>query len=104
MDTYKVWLPQNTAKFNIANVSLTEASNVVYAYCDLSALFASFSHYTDTSAPDHFVVLGFRIAGAMVNTVGDLTDCVSRGKAKNDGFMVGNCSAVLVSTLLDVKL
>jgi len=102
LDTYQIWLPQNTAKFNIANVALTEASNIVYAYCDMSALFANLSQYTDISNPDQFVVLGFRIAGALVNTVGELTDCVSVGKAKNDGYMVGSCSAVLASTLLDV--
>lgn len=38
--TYKVWLPENTAKFNLANVGLTEASNVVYAYCDISQIAA----------------------------------------------------------------
>ena len=36
LETYKIWLPQNTAKFNIANVGLTEASNVCYAFCDIT--------------------------------------------------------------------
>ena len=39
MSTSQFWLPANSAKFNLANVALTEASNIVYAHCSVDMLF-----------------------------------------------------------------
>ena len=104
LDTYQVWLPKNMAKFNIANNGLIESSNIVYAYCDMSVLAEKLSIYTYFSDPEVFVVVGARIAGAMINTVPELVGCISEGKVEEDGWKVGNCFATLVSTILDVKL
>ena len=38
MDNAEVWLPTKVAKFNIATVQLTEATNLVYAFCDYKKL------------------------------------------------------------------
>ena len=93
MDTWEIWLPKNTAKFNIASVQLTEAMNVVYAFCDTTSLFEELSKLVDFSDPDQFIVLASRIGGTFINTWGTLTTCIKRGQETNDGYMVGSCGA-----------
>ena len=36
VDHYEIWLPQNTMKFTMSMNSFLEASNVVFAYCDVT--------------------------------------------------------------------
>ena len=36
VDHYEIWYPNNTMKFNMSMNSFLEASNNVFAYCDVS--------------------------------------------------------------------
>ena len=104
LDTYQIWLPQNTAKFNLANVGLTEASNIVYAHCSVTQVANQLAQLADYENPDQYIIVFSRISGAMVNTIPELRTCVKRGNERRDGFMVGVCSAEMVTTLLDASL
>ena len=104
LDTYQIWLPQNTAKFNLANVGLTEASNIVYAHCSVTQVAAQLAQLADYSNPDQYIIVASRISGAMINTIPELRGCISEGNRKRDGYMVGVCSAEMVTTLLDASL
>ena len=104
LDTYEIWNPKNTAKFNIANVQLTEASNIVYAHCDVSTLAGQVGQIFDYEDPDQYIVIASRIMGAMINTIPELRSCVSQGQKTRDGYMVGVCSAEMLTTLLDASL
>ena len=77
LDTYEVWITQNTAKLNIAEAQLTEASNIVYAHCDVSTLAGQVTQIFDVDDPDQYIVIASRIMGAMVNTIPELRSCVS---------------------------
>ena len=51
-----------------------------------------------------FIVIASRFVGAAINTVPELTSCMSDAQAKDDGYMYGNCASNLVTTLLDASL
>lgn len=104
IQTSSFWLPKNSAKFNLANVALTESSNIVYAHCSVDHLAEQLGQVIDISDPDDLIIVGSRVAGAMINTVPELWDCVKEGNAKRDGFMSGLCGAQIFTTLLDVSL
>ena len=104
LDTYQIWLPQNTAKFNLANVGLTEASNIVYAHCSVTQVANQLSQLFDYSNPDQYIIIFSRISGAFVNTIPEKRRCMSEGSMKRDGFMVGLCGSEMVTTLLDASL
>ena len=104
LSTYQIWLPQNTAKFNLANVGLTEASNIVYAHCSVTPVFDQLADLVDFEDPDSFIIVAARIAGGMINTIPELRSCVSEGQRKKDGYMVGLCGANMAVTLLDASL
>ena len=104
LDTYQVWLPKNTAKFNLANVGLTEASNIVYAHCSVTQVAAQLAQLADYENPDQYIIVFSRISGAMVNTIPELRECINYGNQIGDGYMVGLCAANMVTTLLDASL
>merc|ERR1712045_891558 len=104
LDTYQIWLPQNTAKFNLANVGLTETSNIVYAHCSVTQVAAQLAQLADYGNPDQYIIVFSRIGGAMVNTIPELRECITYGNQIGDGYMVGVCSAEMVTTLLDASL
>ena len=104
VNNIEIYDPRKVAKFNIANVGLTEATNIVYAYCDVSHLITQFSGLANYEDYDQYIVLVSRVAGAFVNTVGELTECVNDGQRKGNGYDVGLCSSTLASVLLDTSL
>jgi len=63
--------------------------------------FSGLANYEDY---DQYIVLASRVAGAFVNTVGELTTCVDDGQRKGNGYDVGLCSSTLASVLLDTSL
>lgn len=101
LDTYQIWLPQNTAKFNLANVGLTEASNIVYAHCSVTPVTRQVSQLLDYEDPEQYIIIFSRISGALVSAIPEKRECISDGNLKRDGFMVGYCAAEIVTTLLD---
>ena len=97
--------PRKFAKFNIANTSLTEATNMVYAYCDTTPLGSNLTlllAYDDN--PEKYITLGSRLMGLYVNTYPEMTKCIENGQKKGNGYDVGFCGSNLVSLALDTKL
>lgn len=47
IDHYEIWIPNNTMKFNMSLNSFMEASNVVFAYCDVSHFQTEIEHLTE---------------------------------------------------------
>ena len=97
--------PRKFAKFNIANTGLTEATNMVYAYCDTSPLANNLSTLTnyDTNT-EQYIVLWARLSGLYINTYPEMMKCINDGKRKGNGYDVGYCGSNLVSLALDTKL
>ena len=97
--------PRKFAKFNIANTGLTEATNMVYAYCDTTPLANNLSVLTDYETnSEQYIVLWARLSGLYLNTYPEMMKCINTGKAKGNGYDVGYCGANLVSLALDTKL
>jgi len=47
LDNIDIYDPRKLSKFSLSNVGLTEATNVVYAYCDVSHLVSQFVNLAD---------------------------------------------------------
>ena len=103
-DNINIINPQNIPKFNLASVNLTEATNIVYAYCDVSKLFDQFSTITDYSDPEQYITIGSRVSGSLVNTVPEMRRCIDDGKRKGNGYDVGKCGCEIGAVVLDTKL
>ena len=82
LDNIAIYDPRNFAKFNISNVALTEATNMAYAFCDLSQLVSQFEKLVDFSNPDQYLVLVSRVGGAMINEVPAMWKCIQEGQEK----------------------
>ena len=82
LDNIAIYDPRNLAKFNIANVGLTEATNMAYAFCDTSSLVKQFERLVDFSNPDQYLVLVARIGGALINEVPNMWACIQDGQKK----------------------
>lgn len=99
-----IYNPTKIAKFNIANVSLTEATNQVYAFCDVSHLVTNLEKLIDFDDWEQYMVLVSRIGGALINIFPNRMDCIRQGQLKENGYDVGYCALDLASTLLDTSL
>ena len=99
-----IYDPRKAAKFSIANIGFTEASNIAFAYCDFSHLVTQLSALGNYEDYEQYIVFGSRIAGAFVNTVPEFTECIRDGQRKRNGYDVGYCSSALASVLLDTSL
>ena len=96
-----IYDPTKTAKFQLASVNFTEATNQVYAYCDVNQLTKQFTFLADYENYEQYIVFASRIGGTMINTYGELMTCISDGNERGNGFDVGYCGSTLASTLLD---
>ena len=83
---------------------MTEATNIVYAYCDISALLAQFSKLLDFNNPEQYITLVSRVGGVFLSTWPKLTKCVKNGSKKENGYDVGFCASTLASQFLDISL
>ena len=61
---------------------MTEATNIVYAYCDISALLAQFSKLLDYENPEQYITLFSRVSGVFLSTWPKLTKCIENGETK----------------------
>lgn len=104
VDNIDFYNPKKLAKFQISNVGLTEATNIVYAYCDISALLAQFSKLFDYENPEQYITVASRVGGVFMSTWPKLTKCVTNGKTKENGYDVGFCGSTLASQFLDISL
>lgn len=96
--------PRKFAKFNIASNGVTEATNMVYAFCDTGPLATNLTALTDYNNPEQYIVLASRFMGLYINTYPEMMKCIKTGKLKGNGYDVGLCGANLVSLALDTKL
>jgi len=96
-----IYDPTKTAKFQLASVNFTEATNQVYAYCDVNQLTKQFTFLADYENYEQYIVFASRIGGTMINTYGELMTCINDGNERGNGFDVGYCGSTLASTLLD---
>lgn len=104
LNNIAIYNPTKTAKFTIANNGFTEASNLVYAYCDTSALVANLRLLADYNNEEQYIVVASRVLGTLVNEFWKLKGCVDRGMERYNGYDVGYCSSSLASKLLDTSL
>ena len=75
--------PRKFAKFNIANTSFTESTNMVYAYCDTTPLANNLKTLLDYDTnPEQYIVLFSRLSGLYINTYPEMMKCIDAGKKK----------------------
>merc|ERR1712098_960676 len=99
-----IYNPQKMAKFSLSNIALTEATNHVYASCDVSHLTSQFVKLSDYTNYEQYIVLASRIGGAFINAWPMYTGCIQHGKETDNGFDVGYCGGKLFSVFLDTTL
>uniref|UniRef100_A0A7S3MI58 Uncharacterized protein n=1 Tax=Favella ehrenbergii TaxID=182087 RepID=A0A7S3MI58_9SPIT len=103
IDNLAVYNPTKTAKFQISSVNFTEATNQVYAYCDVNQLTKQFTMLSDYENYENYFVFASRIGGTLVNTYPEMMACINDGQRKSNGFDVGYCGSTLASTFLDTS-
>ena len=99
-----IYDPRKISKFSLANIGLTESTNVVYAFCDVSQLTTQFVYLSDYTNYEQYIVLGSRVGGALINQYPKLTKCIDNGKERGNGYDVGLCGGELFSVFLDTTL
>ena len=88
-------------KFNMSLNSFLEASNVVFAYCDVSHFQTEIEHYADYHNWEQYVSLAGRIGGVMVSDFWKYYDCIKEGRYGYNGFDIGACSGKITSLMID---
>ena len=79
MDNVGIYDPRKLSKFALSNTSFTEATNTVYAFCDVSHLATQFTYLADYSNYEQYIVLASRVGGAFINQVPELYGCIKNG-------------------------
>lgn len=100
--------PSNIMKMSLAVTNLMEGVNVVTAYCDFTALIDSvteiFNFGNISTDWTQYVVLGARTGGFMIHDCWVQVDCIKEAWSAETGFDAGQCTANIVSSLLDTLL
>ena len=100
-DYFAIYIPANTMKFNISMNNFIEASNVVFAYCDISHFQHEIEEYTEYQNWEQYVALSGRIGGVMISDFWRYYSCIKQGRGGRNGFMVGKCSGNITSLMID---
>ena len=100
----EVYDPTKIMKFNIALNNLTEASNQVYAYCDVTSLTTEFTKLADYSDWPQYVAIASRAGGVFIADYWIYMDCINKGMEYENGIDVGLCSGKLATLFLDTVL
>lgn len=100
-DYFAIYIPANTMKFNISMNNFIEASNVVFAYCDISHFQHEIEEYTEYQNWEQYISLSGRIGGVMISDFWRYNDCIKQGRGGRNGFMVGKCSGNITSLMID---
>ena len=103
-DNLGIYDPRLIGKFSIANVNFTEATNSVYAHCDMSQLVDQFTRLADYENYEQYIVFASRVGGVFINEYWEKSACIEHGNKIDNGYDVGFCSFQLVSAILDTEL
>jgi len=103
-DNLGIYDPRLIGKFSISNVNFTEATNSVYAHCDMSQLVNQFVKLADFKNYEQYIVFGSRVGGVFINEFWEKSACIEHGNKIDNGYDVGFCSFQLVSAFLDTEL
>ena len=79
VDNLAVYNPTKIAKFQISSVNFTEATNQVYAYCDVTQLTKQFTYLGDYENFENYIIFASRIGGTLVNYWGEMATCIEDG-------------------------
>ena len=104
IDNIGIYDPRMLGKFQIASVNFTEATNAVYAFCDVSQLAKQFSTLFNYVNWEQYISLAARTGGVFINEFWEKSACISNGNTIGNGFDVGFCALSLASNFLDTKL
>ena len=100
-DNLGIYDPRKISKFAMSTAGFTEATNIVYAYCDINQLSKQFIKLADYQNWEQYIVLASRVGGVFIKDYWTLSDCISGGKLRGNGYDVGLCSGKLTSLFLD---
>ena len=71
-----IYDPRKLSKFTLSTNSFTEATNVVYAFCDISHLASQFSSLANYENYEQYIVLASRVGGGFINQIPQLYGCI----------------------------
>lgn len=79
VDNLAIYNPTKIAKFQISSVNFTEATNQVYAFCDVTQLTKQFTYLSDYENYENYIIFASRIGGTLVNYWGEMATCIEDG-------------------------
>lgn len=96
-----IYDPRKLSKFTMATTTFTEATNIVYAYCDVSHLASQFVKLADYNNWEQYIVITSRIGAVFIRDFKIYNSCIKDGRTRGNGFDVGLCAGRLTSIFLD---
>lgn len=100
----ELYLPQNFNKFGMAFNELTEATNIVFATCDMSHVFSELSKLGDWKNWEQYVALAGRIGGVFIEDFNTQLVIIQDAAYANDGYATGVAVGNIVQGMLDSML
>jgi hypothetical protein len=105
LDHIAIYDPRNTMKFTLASNNLTDATNIVSAYCDFSGLWRQISDiFGNYRQWENYIRLGARVGGVFISDFGPNYQCITEGIEASIGHDVGLCCSRLITLMLDSVL
>ena len=62
----KIYIPSNLTKFGIAMGDISKASNVMYAYCDMTGMYNELAKLADWENWEQYIELAMRVGGVFI--------------------------------------
>ena len=105
VDHIAIYDPRNTMKFTLASNNLTDATNIVSAYCDFSGLWRQLSDiFGNYRQWENYIRLAARVGGVFISDWQPNYLCISEGIEAGIGHDVGLCCSRLITLMLDSVL
>jgi hypothetical protein len=105
IDHIAIYDPRNIMKFTLASNNLTDATNIVSAYCDFSSLWRQISDlFGNYRQWENYIRLAARVGGVFISDFAPNYKCIEEGIAAEIGHDVGLCCSRLITLMLDSVL
>ena len=95
------YIPSNLNKFTIAFNDFTQASNICYAYCDVTHMYSELAKLTDWKNWEQYIELASRVGGVMIEDMWTEMDIMSIAREAGDGYASGQAVGDLTSLFMD---
>jgi len=95
------YIPSNLNKFTIAFNDFTQASNICYAYCDVTHLYSEFAKLTDWKNWEQYIELVSRAGGVFIEDLWTEMAIMDIAREASDGYASGQAVGDLITLFMD---